>query len=126
MESERRSVRFLGTTDDVTTCECCGKKDLKSTVAISIDDGDAMYFGVTCAAHALRRDARHVRGESRKADRAREAAEAKARQDARDAIDAPWFAFLATNGTGSDVFRQIQSLGGYAAARARFNAERAQ
>ena len=47
------SIKFLGTSDEVSTCDCCGRKDLKSTVALSIDDGEAVYFGVTCAARAL-------------------------------------------------------------------------
>jgi hypothetical protein len=25
------STKFLGTSDEVTTCDCCGRKDLKST-----------------------------------------------------------------------------------------------
>ncbi len=62
------TVRFLGTTDDVTACECCGKQDLKGTVALSINDGDAVFYGCVCAARALGRTVREVRTESRRAD----------------------------------------------------------
>lgn len=31
-------VVFLGTTDDVTTCDCCGRENLKSTVALQLHD----------------------------------------------------------------------------------------
>ncbi|MEW1679481.1 hypothetical protein AB0O47_40445 [Streptomyces noursei] len=44
-----------GVTDDVTTCEHCGRRGLKRTVAmVPLDadgnpDGDAAYFGTGCA-----------------------------------------------------------------------------
>lgn len=63
-----RTVIWLGTTDEVTTCDCCGKKDLKGTVALSINDSDPVYFGCTCAARALGRTTKEVKTESRKAD----------------------------------------------------------
>jgi hypothetical protein len=118
-------VTYLGTTDDVTVCECCGKKDLKSTVAISVDGGDAMFFGVVCAARALRRSAKEVRSESRKADEARAAAARTAKAAADRAATAVWFAFLAQHGKGSEVIHQIESLGGWTAARAAFKAQQA-
>ena len=46
-------VKVLGVSDEITTCEHCGKKHLKCTVALSIDGGEAVYFGRDCAAHAL-------------------------------------------------------------------------
>lgn len=115
-------VKFLGTTDDVTTCDCCGKANLKSTVALSIDDSDPVHYGSDCAAQAIGRDVKEVRKETRKADRANEsrAAEAKARAE-REAA-APWFTFLAVMGKGDDTFRRIESLGGYKAAREAFKA----
>lgn len=55
------SKRFgtCGTTSDVTTCDCCGKSDLKSTVIIvgldegGAETGDLRHYGSTCAAKAL-------------------------------------------------------------------------
>jgi hypothetical protein len=117
------TVRFLGTTDDVTTCECCGRSDLKSTVALSIDESDPVYFGVTCAAHALRRSVKEIKAGSRAADEAKALAKRKAAAEAERIRNAPWFAFLAAQGTGSDTFRQIESLGGWTKANERFRAQ---
>lgn len=114
------TVKFLGNTDDVTTCECCGRSDLKSTVALSIDESDAVYYGVTCAARALGRPANEIRVEARKADQEKARLERKAREERYERESAPWFSFLAHHGVGSDNFRRIESLGGYKAARAKF------
>lgn len=40
--------KVIGFTDSVTTCECCGKKDLKGTFCLEID-GVELYYGSTCA-----------------------------------------------------------------------------
>lgn len=45
-------IKVLGTTDDITTCECCGKRGLKLTVALD-RDGEVVHFGRDCAAAAL-------------------------------------------------------------------------
>lgn len=46
--------RMLGKTDATTTCECCGKMNLKLTVALEpLDGGEIRYFGTTCAALAM-------------------------------------------------------------------------
>lgn len=51
--------RYIGTTDESTECEKCGKTELRSTVMIvpldvdGNDEGDPVYFGSTCAARAL-------------------------------------------------------------------------
>jgi hypothetical protein len=36
--------------DSVTTCECCGRKDLKATVLMQSDLGTLVHFGQVCAA----------------------------------------------------------------------------
>lgn len=42
---------ILGTTDTVTTCECCGRSDLKTTVVFGNEDGTpTAYYGSECAA----------------------------------------------------------------------------
>ena len=49
----------LGTTDTESTCHCCGKTNLKKTVALAPLDaegnhsGDPVFFGTTCAARAM-------------------------------------------------------------------------
>lgn len=46
-----------GTTDEITTCACCGKKNLRNTVVLEIAEGenagDLLHFGSHCAARAL-------------------------------------------------------------------------
>lgn len=39
---------ILGYTEDVTSCDCCGKEDLKGTYAVSLND-EISYFGSVCA-----------------------------------------------------------------------------
>lgn len=51
--------RLLGVDDEVTTCEHCGKADLKRTVVLSRIDADGneeavVRFGCDCAARAMR------------------------------------------------------------------------
>ena len=45
-------TKILGITDERTTCECCGKANLKRTVVIEFSS-DIRYYGTTCAAKAL-------------------------------------------------------------------------
>lgn len=47
-----KRAQFLGITDDVTVCGCCGRTGLKRTVALEIDD-EVQFYGCTCAANAL-------------------------------------------------------------------------
>lgn len=56
-ESNRRFA-LLGIDDDVTTCDCCGKSELKCTMALSEMDADGNEIGVVrygrdCGARAL-------------------------------------------------------------------------
>ncbi len=46
-------IRVLGINDDVTTCECCGRQNLKSTVVLEIDEVSVVHFGRDCAARKL-------------------------------------------------------------------------
>ena len=39
---------YLG--DSVTTCDCCGRTELKATVAMQLDCGGILHYGRTCAA----------------------------------------------------------------------------
>jgi hypothetical protein len=60
-ETHAPAFRFLGTTDECVDCqrEGCPKMDLKYTVAImpldkdGTDEGEATYYGSSCAARAL-------------------------------------------------------------------------
>lgn len=46
-------MRLLGTTTDITTCECCGKKNLKKSIALLTSSDDVVYYGSDCAGRAL-------------------------------------------------------------------------
>jgi hypothetical protein len=68
-----------GFTDDVTTCEHCGRVDLKGTVRMVAVDQDGAadgeeYMGVICAARMTGRKAGDIRTEAVRADRAADAA----------------------------------------------------
>lgn len=44
-------VTILGISEEVTTCDCCGRHGLKRTVALKTDEG-VVYYGCDCAAKA--------------------------------------------------------------------------
>lgn len=51
-------VEYFGITDEVDTCDHCGKQDLKKAIMLFILDADGnrdelVYYGTTCAAKAL-------------------------------------------------------------------------
>jgi hypothetical protein len=67
--------RVLGTTDDVTTCEICGKDDLKSTTMVATLDPDGneagmTYAGSDCAAKRTGWTQKQVKDAAKAADRA--------------------------------------------------------
>lgn len=73
------TYRATGMTDDVTTCEHCGKAELKGTVRLIICDedgatGEEIYAGVVCAARLSGRKASAIRTEADRADRERKEA----------------------------------------------------
>lgn len=45
-------TKFLGITDEITGCDCCGKTNLKRTVVLDID-GEVVHYGCDCASKAL-------------------------------------------------------------------------
>lgn len=54
---ELKNFKITGYSDDFTTCECCGKQDLKGTVHIQdLENMVVMHFGTTCAAKADKYD----------------------------------------------------------------------
>jgi hypothetical protein len=87
--------KFLGTDDAVNTCDCCGREDLKSTVALESNaDGHQVNFGVTCAARALKWTTQEVKAANRSADDAKAAAERTAKAEAARVAHNAWLAFL--------------------------------
>jgi hypothetical protein len=52
------AFRYIGTADETTVCEHCGRADLRSTVVLALLDADGntadyVRYGSTCAARAL-------------------------------------------------------------------------
>jgi hypothetical protein len=45
--------RILGITDEITTCDHCGREGLKRTVALCMADGEIVHYGTTCAANSF-------------------------------------------------------------------------
>lgn len=53
--TEKTTYTLKGITQDQSMCMCCGKTNLKRTVALENNTtGQIVYFGTTCAAKALR------------------------------------------------------------------------
>lgn len=44
------TMKALYVTDEIDTCDCCGRTDLKATVAMQLSDGGILHYGRTCAA----------------------------------------------------------------------------
>ena len=47
-------MKFLGVSDDITTCEKCGKPNLKRTITIELDNGTIVHYGCDCAARMIK------------------------------------------------------------------------
>ena len=103
MNTTAATARYIGTTDDTTACEHCGRVDLKMTVVLELLDaegngaGEVVYYGSTCAARALaprgiRTTAARVRFDAEVAsrqtiERAEYAANRLARYSGPDAVE---------------------------------------
>lgn len=94
-----KAYKVLGTTDDVTTCDLCGKQELQGTVVLATLDIDGnpestSYFGVSCAAKAAswtQRDIRTGIKAAKDEERERQAAERRARDDAEREFLNAWY-----------------------------------
>ena len=51
--------------DSVTTCDCCGRTNLKATVLMQSDLGDLVHFGQVCAARNSNKTRQQVTKEIR-------------------------------------------------------------
>lgn len=127
MSSTAAILRYTyeGTSDEVTTCDCCGKTDLKSTVAIHDDEqGETLFFGSTCAARALKVSIKEVTTSTKAADRAKAEVARLVADKARTVEQARWVAYLVEKTGGIRDWSghfctalMVQALGGFAAAR---------
>jgi hypothetical protein len=116
------NVRFLGTTEEVTVCGCCGKENLKKTVAVSIDDTDPVFYGTDCAAQALKMGVKEVRRATRKADNDKADAKAQAVAIANQEEYQLFQSYLDVKvpSMKGARFLQLQLLGGYQVAHASY------
>ena len=115
-------ITVHGTTDEITTCEHCGRTGLKATVALSIDDGPVVNFGRDCAATALKVGKASINAAIREFEKAERTAAEAAHSAQLAEENAVWFAFLAQH--GSERPDAIEALGGFTAARTAFEASR--
>ena len=76
MHTTTTDSRFAirGTTDDVTTCECCGRSGLRKTVMLHPLDADGnpdglVYYGTSCAGKAMGIPGKRVADQADAADR---------------------------------------------------------
>jgi hypothetical protein len=94
-----KAYRVKGTTDEVTTCDLCGKQELKGTVVLEALDADEneeaiCYFGVSCAAKAAGWTQREVKAGVKVAkdeERERQRAERDAKWAAEREFLAGWY-----------------------------------
>jgi len=76
-------ARALGTDDSVTTCDCCGKVNLKFTVTMELDDGEIVHYGSVCAGRNTGKTRPQINAEIKsEAKRVRDAADAEYRASA--------------------------------------------
>jgi hypothetical protein len=113
-----KAFKILGTTDDVTTCDLCGKPELKGTVVLApLDadgaiDGDAAYYGSSCAAKAAGWTLKDIRAGVKAAKLEAQAAERAARIAARDAETKAYNAWVTeTYGNGPALKAAVQAHG---------------
>ncbi len=59
--------KVLGYEEAVTTCDCCGKAELKGTFAVERADGEILHFGSVCVTRHTGKAARAVRQEAKDA-----------------------------------------------------------
>jgi hypothetical protein len=56
-------MKALYITDEIDTCECCGRTDLKATVAMKLNDGGILFYGRTCAARNSGKTSKQIQQE---------------------------------------------------------------
>lgn len=117
-------TKIKGTTQDVTTCENCGRDHLRKTVVIAFCDADGNeegigYYGVVCASKVSKQSTENVLKGIKAAEQASHQAwmaQSHARFDA-------WTEFLSAMSRKTTLADQIRDLGGFAQARALFRAQ---
>lgn len=113
----RRVFRVLGTTDDVTTCELCGRDELRGTVVLEVLDvegngtGELCHYGSACGAKAAGWSTREVVTAAKAADDARRAAEDRAAEARRAARFEAYAAHLVEVCGTADLWKAAEARG---------------
>lgn len=63
------TIKILGFTEDFTTCDLCGKVDLKGTYAVENESGDVFYLGSVCISKRFALSSTEVKEEISKFNR---------------------------------------------------------
>lgn len=63
--------KVLGYEEAFTTCDCCGKANLKGTFAVERQDGEILHYGCVCVTRHTGKAAKAVRKEAQDAVQAR-------------------------------------------------------
>lgn len=110
-----KAFRVIGSTDDVTQCDLCGRDELKGTVVLAELDADGIelgycYYGSSCAANAAGMTLKNVHTQTRNADRARRQAEADERRQAEEQKQAVYHAWIAEH-VGADAWDNANKYG---------------
>jgi hypothetical protein len=113
-----KAFRMIGTTDESTECDLCGKVELKVTVMLlPLDadgnaDGEITYFGRSCATKATGWTMRELNANIRRATVEKQTAERARRIAEREAETKAYNAWVAeTYGTGAPLKDAIQKHG---------------
>src|SRR4051812_28057483 len=101
-EDTRKAFRIIGSTNDVTDCDYCGRTELKGTIRLVLLDADGndetvVHYGTGCAATAGQRTVRDIRDSVKAADNAAREAEQVAAEAAESDFIAARDAWIAAN-----------------------------
>ena len=114
---ELADYKVLGVTDEETVCDCCGRTELKATVALETADGEVVHFGRVCAARAAGVSAAAVDAALRTVNQREVLDRWKTDARAAAAEDARWQRFLDEAAGPGERWEQLERLGGFTAAR---------
>lgn len=56
-------MKAICITDEIDTCDCCGRTDFKATVVMQLSDGGILHYGRTCAARNSGKTSKQIKQE---------------------------------------------------------------
>lgn len=74
-------MKVLGYEEAITTCDCCGKANLKGTFAVERDGGEILHYGSVCVTRHTGKPSKVVRKEAKDATESRRQMAAKEYRD---------------------------------------------